>query len=359
MKITLNIALLISCSSILYSRVIPISPIYILQIALLIILIAKGVSYDFIKKTSILFVLFAIYMTIQVYLDGKISILINAFLMFLTYYMVCESLAGKDIRYIEKTAYHYVSFSIFITAIETIYRIANPIYINAPDIDGLELYLYPFKRNSLMFIDSNYTSIILFSCLMLFNLHVLNFKKYKLTYISTAALLALTLSRATIIGYIIITIFQYLCSNKSKRLIAYVIAIMLLSCIIIISSDSSSIIDIKDGSFVSKFKLLHMMYNSFSSLNIQFLLFADGLGNSDSMLDGMGAHNIIVLLYTEFGTVFSILLLTFIINNLIATRWHSTPYWLSLFIIGMSLSFFLAFVLTPLAFLTAYRKNNK
>ncbi len=357
----LNIPLLISCSSILYINLLPLSPVYILLLASFVLFLYNGINKDDFRNNLLLLIFFIFYFFIQLIMSAKISVFFNTFLMFFTFSILYSSLCQYNSGSIKNIAYKFVVFSAIILGLETLYRFSFPIYLNDIYLNGLELYLYPFKRNSPMFVDSNYTCIVAINSLMLFNFGIISIKDNKILYLIIMLLLILTFSRAAIIGYILTsTIFFFLDFEKNKVKSSITVIVFLIAIIgFIVYGESINLFSsFSDGSFLSKFKLLNMMYNNFKELDVSFLLFSSGLGNSGYILEGMGAHNILVLLYTEYGVVFSIFLFSFIIFTTVKTKGKALSFWVMMFIIGMSLGFFLSFVLVPMAFLMAYKYVN-
>ncbi len=354
-------SLFIVISSVLYLRVLPVSPVYILLIISIVYTALKiKVNNDELKLFSIMFLVLLIFTGYQALELSKVSMLINTYLSFIVFIFLYISLNKLDVVTIQNIARKYIIFCVFIVSIETLYRFLNPIYLSLDNLSGLEVYMYPFKRNSLMFVDSNYTSILLITNLILFNLGVLKISKNRFLYLLLFILLILTFSRASILSYVLITlIYLFLGFFKKNKLLIILFFIFFVSFFLyfkfVIYSGTFSI---HDGSLNSKFRLLNMMIDNVYDNGITFLLFGGGIGNAGDYLDGIGAHNIFVLIFTEYGLLFAIFMLVFFIITTVKSKFKILPFWLVMLATGQALGFFLAFVFIPVAFCLSFNKKE-
>ncbi|WP_429078636.1 hypothetical protein [Aeromonas hydrophila] len=212
-----------------------------------------------------------------------------------------------------------------------------------------------------MFVDSNYTAVLLLISLVMFDNVLIKIKQHKILYCFLIVLLMLTFSRSAIITFIFLKTVDFIKGVRCSILIKYafctlLICILMMSSLIILSDFSLN--HINDGSLLSKFKLLEMMYNIYEDNGLSFIVFGGGIGNSESLI-GMGAHNILVLMFLEYGAIFYIPLLFFILFSLKYTKLKLLKYWVAMFISGMSLGFFLAFVFIPVSFYMASTKYSR
>lgn len=357
-----TLLLLLLVSSILYFIKLPISPIYIVTPVIYFVFLLKMKNYSFYKEDSaviIIIIITALYTILyQPFLMSNIGMYLNTIISLINVLVIYFTARNLSESEFEDTLYTFLKISIFILIFELIYRIINPIYIEDILLAKKDLFIYPYKRNSIMFVDSNYTAILILTLISLFHINLINIKKYKYTYISLLILLLLTFSRSAIFVYIFICITlqlnKLISFSKHKnfnRSITFLICILLLFLTTLLFDKQN----ISDGSFQSKFKLLNLMYEISNEKGIIFSLFGGGIGNSHNII-GMGAHNILVLLYFEYGFIFFIFLLLILLFSVFKEKNNLYIFWFIFFINGMSLSFFLAFVFIPLGLRLA--RNN-
>lgn len=357
-----TLLLLTLVSSILYFIKLPISPIYIIIPIVYFIFLLKMKHYTFHKEDStvVIIIIITVLYTIvyQPFLMSNVGMYLNTIISLINILVIYFTARNLDKSEFEVTLYNFLKISIFILILELTYRIINPIYIEDILLAKKDLFIYPYKRNSIMFVDSNYTAILILTLISLFHLNLIKIKKYKYTYVLLIILLLLTFSRSAILVYILVCIIQKLNQsisfNKYKnfnRMIVFLTCISLLFFIILLFDKQN----ITDGSFQSKFKLLSLMLEISNKKGIVFFLFGGGIGNSHNLI-GMGAHNILVLLYFEYGIIFSIFLISILLFSIIKEKNNLYIFWIIFFVNGMSLSFFLAFVFIPLGLRLA--RNN-
>ncbi len=365
MKVKLwHLSLFISCSSILYFLRLPLSPVYIISPILIfaytLFLFEIKTRKDLLIFTSTI-IFCGIILICQLMILSNYGMLLNTILSLLIFVFLYNALSSVSKDEFERVVYLYVLFVCLVCCIETIYRLNNPLYIEDSLLAVKDLFIYPYKRNSIMFVDSNYTAVLLLISLVMFDNVLIKIKQHKILYCFLIVLLMLTFSRSAIITFIFLKTVDFIKGVRCSILIKYafctlLICILMMSSLIILSDFSLN--HINDGSLLSKFKLLEMMYNIYEDNGLSFIVFGGGIGNSESLI-GMGAHNILVLMFLEYGAIFYIPLLFFILFSLKYTKLKLLKYWVAMFISGMSLGFFLAFVFIPVSFYMASTKYSR
>lgn len=334
--------------SVVYLLKIPYSPAYIGQFFCIILLLYKLFYID--RKLSVpldailsLFIILPICTTFLT-ATNEPGVFINALFTFLIYFLIRSCNFDKEDTI--KISKYLVYFIMIIVVFETIYRLSNPLYYGVASKDSEDIFFYPFKRNSLMFLDSNYTAILILTSLQFFLFDLISVKKHKLSLIMLIILLFLTFSRASIITFLLLVVIKFFINNRNKvsiQVFTLLAPILFIVTWVVYGGN----INFNDGSFQSKFVIIDKVVYLLSNFEIENV-FGLGMGGAKSIL-GIGAHNIFVLSIVEFGLFFSLVLLTFMLSIMISNFKYGLLF-VSMFLVnGFSLGFFFPFVLIPIA----------
>lgn len=197
----------------------------------------------------------------------------------------------------------FLGVSMIILSYESFYRLLNPIALDFYRSTGRkELLIYPFKFNSIMFLDSNFAGLY---CLVLFFFNdILAYyyfakKFFVFRWIVLAGLLILTLSRASIITCLV-SYPVYIALRKRKNPVKQLKVIFILSFLILLPF--VYLYRNIDDSLSSKFGILRSARDLFVQLPLLNKFFGIGFGNTMSALN-IGAHNILVVYILEGGVI--------------------------------------------------------
>ncbi|HIF9166846.1 TPA: hypothetical protein ACX6PM_003835 [Photobacterium damselae] len=259
----------------------------------------------------------------------------------------------EKIKLIRNTAYVYL----FSYSIDTILRFIYPkkSYIESLELhDKSDLMFYAYKH-SFIFQDSNFVglSLIALYFLILANKDIF-YKKYNIIISLNIILILLSLSRAAIVVFFIVS-FIYIFRNKDT-LYKMLCFIFIFFSMILFGFLFLDTIHITDDSFKSKFMLLNLFVHNYHSLSINDLLFGWGLNQTYTHW-GISAHNLYITILLETGILgFLVVLLTFIFFLKKSNRCHYQIIAYSI----ISLSFGLIFtpVLIPIALNCLFDKNS-
>jgi hypothetical protein len=244
----------------------------------------------------------------------------------------------------------YLVFIILLLYVfECAYRLNNPIYTQAMlSNEDESLIFYPYKYNSIMFIDSNFVGLSLISFIATVDI-ILNKSKIKFLFITALViLLALTFSRAALIS---ILIYFSIKRVSLKSLVLFAVFLLLFSVYAVPMI-------ISDGSYLSKIKILNYFNQYLINADCLTILLGSGVGSSADVL-GIGSHNLFVLLVVEFGLISLLGFFSFIVINLIQTSFKSFPYWLSILVCGFSLGSIYVFIFIPALLLINHSKHSE
>lgn len=339
----------ISTSCFLYTSKIMISPIYIffsVFIALLFIYISFSEQFhvdgNFIFGVAGFFYSLLIFNNVTDF--GTFANLIMCMLLFLSF----PVLFNRTVMNNDYLLLILVGLVFCLYVFESIYRISHPEINEAMLANADEsLLFYQYKFNSIMFFDSNFVGLSLISFIAFIDIVYTN-TKLKFFLVSLAVvLLILTLSRA---AYIAIAFYFPLKYFRLKIKIAAVVFILIIGLYFFNGI-------LSDGSFLSKLKILDYFFDYLRSVDLLAFLFGSGIGSSLDVL-GIGSHNLFVLMIVEYGFVFFVWFLFFVVYNIIKTSMSSFPYWCSIFICGFSLGSIYPFVFMPALLLAYQRREN-
>lgn len=162
------------------------------------------------------------------------------------------------------------------------------------------LFFYNFKRNGLMFQDSNFSAFL--GMINFGGKLYVKYKTNKKTHLfRTIVLTVLNLSRASWVGLIIaILVYTFFKSNKRKRVyqILFYIAIFILVCGYVFTKT------ITDYSFLTKFQIFDATFNILRNSTLFNFFFGHGVESSKDILDiSLSAHNYFSRDFIELGFI--------------------------------------------------------
>lgn len=332
---------LIFFSTLFYIKYILIKPAYIALIALIVISYASKryiLKYDY----FILSILFIAFLTLQVVvLNADIGMFFNAILTILIFPILIFILYNHG----KKGLNFFLWISVFFLSIEALYRISNPIYYYTEQIYSEADWFYPYKFNSIMFMDSNFVALHIF-CLLIISLNFGNRKINTMLFI----LMLLTFSRSGILGAILAFMYHFVDHSLYSKIIKplFFSAIVILFIYLLINLNF-----IVDGSFQSKFYILSEVLN-YADINFGFkeYVWGVGLGNTYDLI-GIGAHNIFVTLFFETGFLGFIIYFIYLCYFIRCAHDRKTrKNLLSFFVIFLIMGFSLGLYLFPIMSLT-------
>ncbi len=278
-----------------------------------------------------------VYFTLQIlYLNPNLSTYINfnfsLFLFLLTYVVLYRTKTISIISVSEKLVY----FSIPLLIYEAYYRITNPIFFVDFAAKGREdLFFYYFKVNSIMYQDSNFVGLFILS-LIFFLLYIkeITKKKYYILISILVVLIFVTLSRSSIISFLLgILFFRLRHIIYRYRIISFIAFSLIISMLFLVFLNYRYI----DDSFSTKFYILERTLEYINKTDITGILFGVGFGNAYSVLD-IGAHNFFVCYLVESGLIGLVMVLILWTQILLKTRFKAGVVIFPFLLNGMSLT---------------------
>lgn len=322
-------------------KLVPISPVYITTVlGFVAMLLAKSQDPQakLFSPLNLYILLFVVYLIPTQIISGAdvntfANVLVSLFIYIMLTY-IGQPLKKEDVS---RAAHLFVKFSIILLAAESIWRISHPQWIleSGQVIATDDVSIYPFKISSIMFQDSNfvgiYTATMFFFCNYLLDVSRKRIRVYKIIF---AALTILTLSRAAMIGILVI-VFVRLLGRMYKRNAALLLFIGIPTLLAVLGYIITLVAT--DDSFMSKFFILEQAVDFFRHATIDQNLFGVGFANAKLYL-GIGSHNILVTYLVDSGLIGLLFMLGIPIIYLISTRGKGWDIVLAFFFIGMSLA---------------------
>ncbi|KNH10615.1 hypothetical protein ACS79_21530 [Vibrio lentus] len=246
----------------------------------------------------------------------------------------------------------YFYFSIPIFLYEAYYRFSNPLIggrvIDSPDtVDGSSFYMY--KINSLMYTNSNgvamhliFSIALLFSLLLFLNdrsiqgIKYFNEKYLKILIFVFFILTSMTLSRAAIaVGLVLALLYLY---NRYK--INRTLAIVVTPWIVVAAGFYlDSLLNIDDGSFETKFQILHNLIKYLNDASLIQILFGNNLDDPSTIYSnfvGYYGHTFYFDLIFKGGFVFALLYITSLLGPFIYSRKYYLFFFIAYILLGLS-----------------------
>ncbi len=342
------------------AKITPFSPVYIAYIALscfwiplIFVVFLRRLTLD----SLIILVLF-FYITVLNFNKIFTGEYINFFVGSMAYIFIRlykDEFAGKPIV----NAIKIIKYTVIVLfTADSVYRILNPtapteesfLYIK----DSESLWFYIYKFGSLMFADSNTTGLI--SMIVLFLSVFTDPRRYKSVFspdnLFLLALIFFSLSRSAIISTILSFFYLYFVKDNRNKIFSYVVFILLamvsVRFFLLLSSD---------GSFMSKFYILELIFGYVSEVNFDKLLFGIGVGNSIKYFQ-IHTHLLFLTYLVEVGLIGLLLFLSFLFVYVIKFGQHMI---VPIAIASMSYFLYLGapFLFVPLALYANYTDINK
>ena len=295
-------AILLISSSLFMANVTTFSPIYFLfvlfNVFLLCYFCCKGKLKTFLDLRFLFFIVFFIgIFRILNYILFKNALKENLFQFFSVLYLPLTLLMLNSFTencFIKVLKRYFLFTDLFLFA-DLLFRLVN----RTNDFSGI-LFFYNFKKNGMMFQDSNFTA---FLGMINFGTKLYFKTKTKINFFSgiTFFLTVLNLSRASWIGLILsICIYIFLnVSTKTKMKLIITGAVFAVSvCLYVLNKKFN------DYSFLTKFDIFNATFNTVKNSNIFNLFFGYGVESSKHVLDiGFSAHNYFSRSLVETGII--------------------------------------------------------
>lgn len=286
--------LIVVFSSQFLTGITQLSPIYFAYIlAFALFLLKTGYTHKIYYQPIyliIVIIVFYLFLT-QDYnkSDGGIKDIILKSMELIIIIIAYESLIICSLSFIKKIILYFINGSIIILFIDFLYRY---------QLGGGYVDIYSFKENSLMFLDSNFSGLLI-TCIFSLSLY---FQKYynlkiQIQIILLFVLVILTFSRASIIACIFAFLLNKLWNGRIN--IWYILlSVLSLSTIIFILENYF----ISDGSLLIRLNIIEHIFDTLYTSNSDNFLYGLGLGNTKYVI-GKSAHNIILTYLMEIGIV--------------------------------------------------------
>lgn len=346
------------------AKITPVSPVYftfVLGVISLFLFKLQSVNSRMILGINLYLGVFLGYLILsQLVIGTDINTFTNVLVSYLTFIILLYTGRSMSQSKIVKSSEWFVRFSILLLVIECVWRITHPT-IQASTLEAIDqnefLFIYPFKFNSFMFIDSNFVSIysatIFFFCNYLLSVSTKRIRIYKTIFF---ILTVLTFSRAAILGIIGVSTLRWIIIQYRRRPMASILIGLpiLLAGVVFIYNIVSN-----DDSFLSKFYIINQAISSVERSTLEVNLFGVGFGNAVNHL-GIGSHNLVVTYLIESGFIGLIFMCGFSILYLLINKGVGWDIMLVFWVIGFSLSgHAVPFYYAQLAVLMALAKCTK
>jgi hypothetical protein len=333
-----RIFLLATCLlSVSYIKLLPVSPIYILSLAVFFIyLFSKKNVYNFL----FFYTVFCYYslLLISNFLFAGVSDAINVWLGIAYFFYIYES---KDrFKFIFSPAYLnlLICASIAIFTFDAVFRIMNPVDLVDSDFLLNEGFYYKYKLNSLLGHDSNFNALMMLSII---SLCIIGYKNgvirrvQLLIYVLLLVILVLsTFSKAAGIALLmyapILIFYKFIIKHYNVMFILLIIAKFL---VYFIFYYSNIIIDL-GPSFATKVKIYIQTIDFIYNMDIS-TLFGVGLHNSEVIFERY-AHTLLSIILTESGLIGLMFFLLIQMYILYLSKGIAIIFYIPLYVNGLS-----------------------
>lgn len=303
--------LIVVFSSSFLTKLLPLSPIYLTTIVSFFatVYIAKNektlpnrrVLYYIVFVFSLYLMLNLLFTNSGVVKDVK-DLYVLAF--FTLYFIIVDiSLTNVNRNELKKILFVYFSFNFLFLLFELIMRIKNAMSYEIPTwiIANPNYFFYMLKPNSIIFLDSNGTAVILLSVLSVLTYIIWDNPKYRCvkTWIFLPLFFILligTFSRASIMAYLVLLFYTVFVHKKPL-----VFRLIMFGCLLICIAFAFYWIA-NDFSFLSKFQIFAETFEYVKQLDVRTFLFGTGINTSTEHLS-IYAHNFISIYLIEFGFI--------------------------------------------------------
>ncbi|WP_375580216.1 O-antigen ligase family protein [Marivirga tractuosa] len=318
-----------------YITKLPFSPIYIFfLLGALLLFITTIIKFHSVKIdhiTIIPLILLVYLSTSQSFLNPNLSSFVGYTLSIC--YIIFGVMVLNRLKFYDviKLANYFIIASLIILTIDLIYRLIFPVPVIHPtrgDIthEGIN-WIYSYKLNSIMFLDTNFLGLLILSVLFL-NLYLSKVTGVKRKWLNLLCIILLvsTFSRAAWLAAIISFIFI-----KYVKKIT-VTNVLIFGILFTIASSLFIAFYANDSSFLSKFEIFFRAYDYAKVMPLSTWIFGHGLGNSEEYLN-IGAHNYLLTMFLETGLIGFILSaliwITFVHKTGIKSFYIAMPFFIA------------------------------
>lgn len=367
LKVSLRevILLLLSISITFYTaKLTSFSPIYLIYLFFIFIYLFILIKHNYIIFTNDMYILFILlmYMLLTQFSNMQSGEFINLFISICGYLVIRSMKYNFGITKFVGIFTYSLWISIGLLLIDSIYRLSHP---GAPTEEAFNVMsnsedrvFYLFKFNSIMFLDSNSTGLIIiilfFTILSIERILKEMNGDFKLAKFLLFLLLLGTLSRAAYMAFLIGLLSATIIRQKfSKKIIMSLIGIFISIPIIILTFDYFS----TDASFDTKFDIFFLTYSKFQHLSIYETLFGVGFGHATEAI-GIYTHLLVLTYLLEMGVFGLLIFMAFIFYYIYK---FDSLVWIPVFIVGLSFFMYVGtpFLFTPLALIANIYDNKK
>jgi hypothetical protein len=312
----------------------------------------KGLSLSSDIIQSSILLIYILFLVIFIHKDSLFSgAFINIFLGLISFIFIRLTKRNIKEKYYNVIIYMMFYITLIFISADTIYRLLHPNYF-ARTAYLESRWFYYYKKNSIMFADSNTTGLI---ALILYffiieleriknNIYIKIIKSKYIKFILIILLIS-SFSRASYIAFIIGILYKNYYSQKkkyNKNIIKYLaIPIIIIMAYYIILYLYNS-----DLSFQSKFYIVDLAINVYKKFPLYNKIFGIGFAEWQDVL-GIYTHNIFITYFIQTGLIGLTLFIFFIISTIKKAKYIWVP------ILIVSLSFFsylgMPFLFVPLA----------
>lgn len=352
------IIILASSISLYLSKISIFSPIYLIYLAIFpiyliyIIYRLKGLSLSSDIIQSSILLIYILFLVIFIHKDSLLSgAFINIYLGLLSFIFIRMTKRNIKEKYYTLIIYFMIYITLIFISADTIYRLLHPdFYARTAYLESNWFYYY--KKNSIMFADSNTTGLI---ALILYffiteleifqnNIYIKIIKSKHIKLILILLLIA-SFSRAAYIAFIIGILYKKY-HSQTKKYYKNIIKYISIPIIIIMAYYIISYLYKSDLSFQSKFYIIDLAINVFKKFPIYNKIFGIGFLEWQDVL-GIYTHNIYITYFIQTGFIGLILFILFVIS----TFKYAKYIWIPIFLVSLSFFSYLGmpFLFVPLA----------
>lgn len=359
------ILLLLSISITFYTaKLTSFSPIYLIYLSFIFIYLFILIKHNYIIFTNDMYILFIllIYMLLTQFSNIQYGEFINLFVSICGYLVIRSMKYNFGITKFVGVFRYSLWISIGLLLIDSIYRLSHP---GAPTEEAFNVmsnsedrFFYLYKFNSIMFLDSNSTGLIIiilfFTILSIERILKEMNGNFKLAKFFLFFLLLGTLSRAAYMAFLIGLLSATIIRQKfSKKIIISTIGILISIPVFILTFDYFS----SDASFDTKFDIFFLTYSKFQHLSIYEMLFGVGFGHASETI-GIYTHLLVLTYLLEMGVFGLLIFMAFIFYYIYK---FDSLVWIPVFIVGLSFFMYVGtpFLFTPLALIANIYDNKK
>ncbi|RPE13239.1 hypothetical protein EGT74_06835 [Chitinophaga lutea] len=289
----------------------------------------KSVHAYFNRTSFNITVIALLFALVQLLVGAKLKSEINFLTSVLAFPITYELLKKFSLEGIIDISKKFIRFSTFMLSAEFVIRfiLAN-LFPTSPDF-------YRFKFHSFMFQDTNFAGALILA--VYFYAYFLS-KRFKinLKFYTTILfiLVFLSFSRAAMLALMLthILFFQVKLSNIIPQILSRLAVVLGLVLVVLPYIIGQAM---EDPSFRSKLYILGLYENS-GGLSSVRILFGNGIGQTETVLEGLYAHNILLLYFLELGIIGCIAYILLIISIIYKSKGYSLYVYIPFLIAALS-----------------------